>query len=148
MPKKNKNYLLERQVENQGKSIKQLLGEIEDLKVKTTRYMEQAHKYRAELNDLRAVNDSLEESIGQKNEQLTQLFSENKSISEKIEEVLKELAVCKQNFENLRLKAMEIEEKKSGYFSDLVAKERECRNLRLEIEELKKPWYKKILRRG
>ena len=119
MPKKNKNYLLERQVENQGKSIKQLLGEIEDLKVKTTRYMEQAHKYRAELSDLRTVNDSLEESIGQKNEQLTQLFSANKSISEKNYELLNEVKYYRLSIDNLRL----------------------------EVSELKKPWYKKIFRR-
>ena len=120
MPKKNKNYLLEKKVENQGKLIKQLLGEIEELKLKTTRYMEQAHKYRAELSDLRAEKASLEESIGQKNKQLTQLFSANKSISEK----------------NERL-------------SEIIKTEKYInQELNKAIESLKKPLWKKVLHIG
>lgn len=79
MPKKNKNHLLEKKVENQAKSIKQLLGEVEELKVKTTRYMEQAHKYRGEMRDLRVICESYEELLREKEKALTDV---NKSLEE------------------------------------------------------------------
>lgn len=141
MPKKNKNHLLEKKVENQAKSIKQLLGEIEELKVKTTRYMEQAHKYRGEMRDLRVICESYEELLREKEKALTDV---NKSLEEVLEnnnELFMQHQEDVKRIQELE-KALEVSnENKLLYLRGFtVARQK----LQLELNT---PWYKKIFRR-
>ena len=132
MPKRNKNYILERQVEKQGNSISQLLGENEELKKKATRYMEQAHMYRAEKRAISAHCEEVEELLMQKEKAITE---QNNDI-EKYQKTIEELKA-----------ANDIEADRSHeYFCALVNKQAECRKLKAELEEARKPWYKKLFR--
>ena len=134
MPKNNKKYLLERKVENQCKSIQQLLQEIEQLKVKTTRYIEQAHIYRGEKHDLMAKCNELEELLRQTENNLKLENAANG-------ELVKENEDLRKDKDRLMNKLVCANERRDFYLKGLLAAQE-------ELKELKKPWWKKVLHIG
>ena len=136
-PTPSEKTILKDKVSTQAKTIKQLLGEIEDLKVKVTSYMESAFMYKCENEDLRVRCEEVEELLRQTE---TSIEIENKANKEHIEEIEK----YQKTIEELQnAKKLEMD-RSHEYFCALLSKQAECRKLKAELEEARKPWYKKL----
>lgn len=161
-------------IANQAKTIRQLSevyssanAEIEALKTKVCSYMESVTLYKGENEDLRVRCEELEEMLRQEESKLEIANKEKLEVLELNEQILKEkqkveyqlvtqhkdITKYQETIENLQKAKQEAEENAHAWYLGMVkGKERidywkeAYTKISFEMEEAKKPWYKKLFR--
>lgn len=145
------------------------LEKIEELKDKVTAYMESASMYKGENEDLRVICNAYEEMVTENKKELENANKKKLEVLELNEQILKEkqkveyqlvtqhkdIIKYQETIENLQRAKQEAEENAHAWYLGMVkGKERidywkeAYTKISFELEEAKKPWYKKLFRRA
>ena len=128
--------------------------EIEELKSKVTSYMESASLYKAENEDLRVRCEEVEEMLRQEESKLEIANKEKLEVYEEMSRLNLEIERYQEAILELQKAKQEAEDKAYTWYQGMVkGKERidywkeAYTKISFELDEAKKPWYKKLFRR-